>query len=171
MSERPGRKSSLIDPTSPGRDLAGNIHRANYSRLARPRCIIVGRETSVIYHKLCELLAEKLDGKLTRNAVIVLLNYSCRGTIARRGRSALPLPRFRAMFNAPVSLTNLSERVASIRAAHAYNVRRRLDRLRNCCCAIKRGRGGAHTRTFEPVTRVGGDKPGLSEDIREADSR
>lgn len=36
----------------------------------RARCIIGGRETSVIYHKLRELLAQKTRlGELTRNAV------------------------------------------------------------------------------------------------------
>lgn len=46
-------------PRVGGADLA-KYSRANYGR-APARCIIAGRETSVIYHKLCELLAEKLD--------------------------------------------------------------------------------------------------------------
>lgn len=41
----------------------GESHEIFTSKLQSSiaRCIIAGRETSVIYHKLCELLAQKLD--------------------------------------------------------------------------------------------------------------
>lgn len=116
----PRRRKKIVLDRFPGDrgEFSRNIHAQITHGFASARRIIVGRETSVIYHKLRELLAEKLDGKLTRNAVIVLLNYSCRRNDSRPCPVALCSPaRCRAMFNAPVSLTNLSERSASINAA------------------------------------------------------
>lgn len=58
-----GRKSSLGD------FLVG-VSREIFRGKLRARCIIGGRETSVIYHKVRELLAQKTRlGELTRNAV------------------------------------------------------------------------------------------------------
>lgn len=59
-----GRKSSLGD------FLVGVDSREIFRGKLRARCIIGGRETSVIYHKVRELLAQKTRlGELTRNAV------------------------------------------------------------------------------------------------------
>lgn len=57
------------------------------------RCIIVGRETSVIYHKLRELLAQKTRlGELTRNAVYRFIELFIKEGGGRSDRSVSSLP-------------------------------------------------------------------------------
>lgn len=59
----------------------------------RARCIIGGRETSVIYHKLRELLAQKTRlGELTRNAVYRFIELFIKWGNEAIGGRGVPLP-------------------------------------------------------------------------------
>lgn len=99
-----GRKSSLGD------FLVGVDSREIFRGKLRARCIIGGRETSVIYHKLRELLAQKTRlGELTRNAVYRFIELFIKWgneAIGGRGVSSL-FPRPYAIFNASVSFNKL----------------------------------------------------------------